>query len=102
MAATRREVFSSDRQDITGLLADREGLSVTRTISLANIVDRVGTGDAFAAGIVHGLVAGMDRDATIGFATACSEWAHSVPGDFLRASVADIAALGAGGGDVRR
>ncbi len=102
MAATRREVFSSDRQDITGLLADRDGLSVSRTVALENIVDRVGTGDAFAAGIVHGLVTGMDRDATIGFAIACSEWAHSVPGDFLRASVADIAALGAGGGDVRR
>ncbi len=102
VAATQREVFSSDRQDITGLLADRDGLSVSSTAALENIVDRVGTGDAFAAGIVHGLITGMARDATIGFATACSEWAHSVPGDFLRASVADIAALGAGGGDVRR
>lgn len=103
IAATRREVVSSDRQDITGLLADHEGLSVSRKFSLENIVDRVGTGDAFAAGIVHGLVTGVDRDATIAFATACSAWAHSVPGDFLRASVADIAAMGAaGGGDVRR
>ena len=39
--------------------------------------------------------------ATIAFAATCAEWAHSVPGDFLRASLADIAALG-GGGDVRR
>ncbi|MFN3863578.1 MAG: sugar kinase [Erythrobacter sp.] len=102
MAATRREVFSSDRQNLTGLLADREGLSISRTLALEHIVDRVGTGDAFAAGIVHGLVSGMGRDATITFATACSQWAHSVPGDFLRASLADIAALGAGGADVRR
>ncbi|MFN4019973.1 MAG: sugar kinase [Erythrobacter sp.] len=102
VAATRREVFSSDRQNLTGLLADREGLSVSRTARLENIVDRVGTGDAFAAGIVHGLITDMARDAIIGFATACSQWAHSVPGDFLRASVADIAALTAGVGDVRR
>lgn len=102
MAATRREVFSSDRQDITRLLADCDGLSVSRTVALENIVDRVGTGDAFAAGIAHGLFTGMDRDATITFATACSEWAHSVPEDFLCASVPDIAAMGAGGGDVRR
>lgn len=101
IAATRRIVHSSDRQDLTGLLADREGVSVSRTIALENIVDRVGTGDAFAAGVVHGLVTGMDRAATITFAAACAEWAHSVPGDFLRASLADIAALG-GGGDVRR
>ncbi len=101
IAATRRTVHSSDRQDLTGLLADREGLSASRTIALANIVDRVGTGDAFAAGVLHGLITGMERAATIAFAAACAEWAHSVPGDVLRASVADIASLG-GGGDVRR
>jgi 2-dehydro-3-deoxygluconokinase len=102
IAATRRAVFSSDRQNLTGLLADREGCSASRTIALENIVDRVGTGDAFAAGVVHGLVTGMDRAATVTFAAACAEWAHSVAGDFLRASVADIAALGSGSGDVRR
>jgi len=102
IAATRREVHSSDRQNRTGLLAVREGLSVSSSISLDNIVDRVGTGDAFAAGVVHGPISGMNRDATIGFAASCAQWAHSVPGDFLRATVADIAAMRAGGEDVQR
>jgi 2-dehydro-3-deoxygluconokinase len=102
MAATRREVYSSDRQAMTGLLADRAGLSSSRTIALENIVDRVGTGDAFAAGVVHGLSTQMGRDATIGFAANCAEWAHGVPGDFLRASLHDITAMAAGIGDVRR
>ena len=102
MAATRREVYSSDRQAMTGLLADRAGLSSSRTIALENIVDRVGTGDAFAAGVVHGLSTQMGRDATIGFAASCAEWAHGVPGDFLRASLHDITAMAAGSGDVRR
>lgn len=102
IAATRREVFSSDRQNLTGLLADRDGIAASRTIALEHIVDRVGTGDAFAAGVVHGMIAGMGREATISFAANCGAWAHSVPGDFLRASVADIAALAEGGGDVRR
>jgi hypothetical protein len=44
----------------------------------------------------------MGREATIGFAAGCAEWAHSVPGDFLRAGVADIESLGTGGGDVKR
>jgi hypothetical protein len=69
---------------------------------------------AFAAHPAHGRdpargfssdrqdITSMDRDATIGFAAARSEWAHSVPGDFLRVAVAHITALGAGGGDVRR
>lgn len=101
VAATRRVVHSSERQDLTWLLADREGVSVSRSIALENIVDRVGTGDAFAAGVLHGLLTGMTRGATIAFAASCAEWAHGVAGDFLRAAVADIAALG-GGGDVRR
>lgn len=102
MAATRRTVLTTDRQDIVGLLADRNGVSSSPVIALEGIVDRVGTGDAFAAGIVHGLIAGMARQATAEFATACAQWAHSVPGDFLRAGLADIAALMAGGADVRR
>lgn len=102
VAATRRRVHSTDRQDLTGLLADRDGLSASRTAVLEAIVDRVGTGDAFAAGVVHGLVAGMDRARTIEFAAACAQWGHSVPGDFLRASLADIAGLMNGGGDVSR
>jgi 2-dehydro-3-deoxygluconokinase len=102
VAATRRTVFSTDRQDLVGLLADRAGASASPTIALENIVDRVGTGDAFAAGIVHGLASGMDRAETVRFAAACAQWGHSVPGDFLRASLADIAGIMNGGSDVSR
>ena len=102
IAATRREVHSSDRQILTGLLADRDGISASRSIALENIVDRVGTGDAYAAGVLHGLITGMGREATVGFAAACAEWAHSVPGDFLRADLADIEGLAMGAGDVKR
>ena len=102
LAATRREVFSSDRQKLTALLADRDGVSASQTIELENIVDRVGTGDAFAAGILHGLIAGMDRDHTVRFAAGCAAWAHSVRGDFMHATLSDIDALASGSGDVRR
>lgn len=102
IAATRRTVHSTDRQDITGLLADRAGISSSATIRLENIVDRVGTGDSFAAGIVHGLASGLGREGTIAFAMACSQWAHSIKGDMLRASVSDIVGLAKGGGDVKR
>lgn len=102
MTATRRHVYSTDRQDLTGLLADREGISVSKTLALEQIVDRVGTGDAFAAGVLHGLLEGKSRDETINFAAASAQWAHSVPGDFLRATVADIEDLSRGGSDVKR
>jgi len=87
---------------LTGLLVDGAGLSESKTVALEQIVDRVGTGDAFAAGVLHGLLEAMSRDETINFATASAQWAHSVPGDFLRATVADIEDLALGGSDVKR
>jgi 2-dehydro-3-deoxygluconokinase len=59
VAATHREVSSSDNQRLTGLLASRAAVASTAPVALAAIVDRIGTGDAFAAGIVHGLARGM-------------------------------------------
>lgn len=102
VAATRREIISADNQRLTGLIADRQGLAVSPTLALDGIVDRIGTGDAFAAGVVHGLVSGHDLEQTIRFASAAAQWSHGVSGDFLRASVSEINAMQIGTGDVRR
>lgn len=102
VAATRREIRSAENQLLTALIADRSSLEVSSAIALDGIVDRIGTGDAFAAGVVHGLVSGHDLAQTIGFAAAAAQWSHGVSGDFLRASVSDISAMQKGAGDVRR
>ncbi|WP_185686770.1 sugar kinase [Novosphingobium aerophilum] len=102
VAATRRDIISAENQRLTALIADNNSLAVSPTIALDGIVDRIGTGDAFAAGVVHGLVSGHDLDQTIGFAAAAAQWSHGISGDFLRASVSDIIAMQNGGGDVRR
>lgn len=102
VAATRREIISAENQRLTALIANNNKLAVSPTIALDGIVDRIGTGDAFAAGVVHGLVSGHDLDQTIGFAAAAAQWSHGVSGDFLRASVGDISAMQNGAGDVRR
>lgn len=47
-----------------------------------HIVDRVGTGDAFAAGFLHGYLAGMKPEAALNFGIAASSIKHTVPGDF--------------------
>ncbi|KAJ8138509.1 hypothetical protein OY671_008277, partial [Metschnikowia pulcherrima] len=95
-------VSSSDNQRSTGSLASRAAVASTAPVASDAIVDRIGTGDAFAAGIVHGSARGMAPDRTVTFATGCSQWAHAVSGDFSRASEADIDGILAGGGDVRR
>lgn len=102
IAATRRTIVSSDHHQLTALLAARDGVSRSRTVDLRQIVDRVGTGDAFAAGILHGLSQHLAGNDIAEFALGCSQWAHSIKGDFLRASLADIGTLMAGSGDVSR
>lgn len=81
MAATGRRHESVDDQNIIGLLATRDHVHVTVAHALSGIVDRIGGGDAFAAGLLHGLFREMPDDAALGFATAAACLKHSIPGD---------------------
>jgi 2-dehydro-3-deoxygluconokinase len=75
----------------------------TRWHRLAGIVDRIGAGDAFAAGLLHGLTSGMHQPATLDFAVAAACLKHSVPGDVNLLGEAEILAfLAQDGLDVRR
>jgi 2-dehydro-3-deoxygluconokinase len=67
---------------------------------IRNMVDRVGGGDAFAAGLIFGMTAREDRSpaAALDFAVAASCLAHSVIGDFNFASRQEVEALAAGSG----
>jgi len=56
-------------------------------------VDRVGGGDAFAAGLIYGLLTFGDEQRALEFATAAGCLKHTVPGDFNRVSVAEIETL---------
>lgn len=69
-----------------------------------HIIDRVGGGDSFTAGIIYGLVTGMKAKEIIEFATAASCLKHSIEGDYNRVSVAEVMNLvnGSGNGRVMR
>lgn len=60
------------------------------------IVDRVGTGDAFAAGLIHSLLKGKADQEALGFAVASACLKHSVYGDFSPFSVEDVERFAAG------
>ncbi|GGD46165.1 2-dehydro-3-deoxygluconokinase [Pseudoxanthomonas indica] len=104
MAATTRGQRSVDHQVLAAVSLSRDCALVTAPAQeLAGIVDRIGTGDAFAAGVLHGMVSGMDEAAILRFGLAAGCLKHSVPGDFLPLGVAEVeAAMGEGGFDVRR
>ena len=90
VACTSRARQSADVQQLTGNLQGRRDTYTTRPYSLYGIVDRIGAGDAFAAGVLHGLISSFDPQKTIDFATAAAVLKHSIPGDFNLASVADV------------
>ena len=93
IACTQRARQSTDVQHISGSLRTRRDTYKTRPYSLYGIVDRIGAGDAFAAGVLHGLIRSFDPQKAIDFATAAAVLKHSIPGDFNLASVADIEAV---------
>lgn len=103
IATTVRSHHGVDHQDLYGKLATRHSLHQSRTHGLAGIVDRIGSGDAYAAGLLHGLIQGWEPDRALAYATTAAALKHSIPGDALPLPEADIlAAQDADGLDVRR
>jgi 2-dehydro-3-deoxygluconokinase len=84
IACTTRSQSSVERLDYGAAMFTRSGaVHEVPAVGLSGIVDRLGTGDAFAAGVIHGLLTGTsDGEAlTFGHAAACLK--HSIPGDFM-------------------
>lgn len=73
---------------------NRRDFLVSRRYEISDIVDRVGAGDSFGAGLIYGLLvySGDDRKA-LEFATAASCLKHSIAGDFNRVTVSEVEAL---------
>ena len=65
------------------------------------IVDRVGGGDSFAAGLIYAMSQKMDCQDVIEFATAASCLKHTIEGDYNRTTVADVETLLQSGGNGR-
>jgi len=104
MASTRRIQHSVNHHDLAGFMFDRASEAwETAAIPLTPIVDRIGGGDAFAAGLIHGLRQDLPDQRTVEFALAAAALKHSIPGDFNLATVGDVESLLSDGGlDVRR
>ena len=100
---TIRRTVSADHQSIAAILATPEEMWVSPIFEIRNIVDRIGGGDALTAGFLYALSRTGDSRETATFAVAASAIKHSIPGDFLRATLEEIQALadGASGRDQR-
>ena len=83
------------------MLYDGQQFYYSRDYHLDHIVDRVGGGDSFGAGLIYGLRKGYDGRKTIEFAVAASALKHSIEGDFNRISVDEVEKLTGGDGSGR-
>lgn len=90
---TLRESYSADHNGWAACLHNGKEFFVSRKYEIRDIVDRVGGGDSFGAGLIHGLLAYRDDQQALEFATAASCLKHSILGDFNRVDVADVEAL---------
>jgi len=91
LCATVRLQHSVDDHEVWATLHTRQGGFVqTEPLRLSGIVDRIGAGDAFAAGVLHGLLKGWPDERTLAFGLGASAYKHSVPGDFNLAGEAAI------------
>jgi 2-dehydro-3-deoxygluconokinase len=90
IATTVRTQRSVDDHDLSAALLSRDGLRTTRTYSIGRIIDRIGSGDAFAAGILHGVRTQMDDQGCVDFGLAAACLKHSIPGDFNLVSIAEV------------
>ncbi|MEJ2503393.1 MAG: sugar kinase, partial [Gemmatimonadota bacterium] len=100
-AITLRQSHSADHNGWSAVLRDRAEFRESRHYDITHIVDRVGGGDAFAAGLIHGLLDLGDPGAALEFAVAASCLKQTLPGDFNRVSAGEVQALVAGSGSGR-
>lgn len=102
IASTARHLVSADHHQLSARVDVRDSFAQTEEVDVTGIIDRIGAGDAFAAGVLHAHLGGGDADAMAksGLALTCLK--HSLPGDASLFGQADIDAFMSGNLDVRR
>ncbi len=97
--STKRTVKSASANELIGTFWSQESYVESRSYQITPIVDRIGGGYAFVAGILHGLLVKTNPQELIDFATAASVLKHTVYGDcnaFSEAEVKDFVKTGSG------
>jgi 2-dehydro-3-deoxygluconokinase len=97
VAVTLRESTSASDNAWSAVLLDAVAKQFHQSPRyLVHLVDRIGGGDSFAAGLIYGLASGRDCEASLRFAVAASALKQTIPGDFNHVSVNEVERLAAG------
>ena len=96
VASTLRESLSASHNGWKAMIYNGAEFYESRRYEILPIVDRVGGGDSFAAGLVHGLLTKLSQGEALEFAVAASALKHTIDGDFNLVSVGEVENLAAG------
>ncbi|MDF2698629.1 MAG: putative 2-dehydro-3-deoxygluconokinase [Haloplasmataceae bacterium] len=95
VCTTLRESHSASDNGWSALIYDGKEFYHSKKYEI-RIVDRVGGGDSFAAGLVHGLLTKGNMNNALEFAVAASALKHTIPGDFNLVSESEVNTLAGG------
>ena len=103
IASSLRESYSASDNGWSALVYNGDEFYHTKKYNV-RIIDRVGSGDSFASGLIYGLVTGMNMNDAAEFGVAASALKHTIPGDLNHATLSDVHSLmkGDGSGRVQR
>lgn len=90
--STNRTILSAKHNQLQGTIYSQNQYYKSEVIDIPDIIDRVGGGDAYSAGILHGLLSGYSAQETVNFATAASALKHMVYGDCNQFTLEEVQA----------
>lgn len=101
VVSTLRESLSATHNGWKAMIYDGKDFYVSKHYDIDPIIDRVGGGDSFSGGIIHGLLTMDSQEEALEFAVAASALKHTIPGDFNMVSAEEVAALAGGSANGR-
>ena len=101
VASTLRESYSASHNGWKALIYDGKTFYESKHYDINPIIDRVGGGDSFSAGLIHGLLSYKDQTKALEFAVAASALKHTIPGDFNLVSTSEVESLTKGNANGR-
>ena len=101
VASTLRESFSATHNGWKGMIYDGKEFYMSKRYEINPIIDRVGGGDSFSGGLIHGLLTMPTQGEALEFAVAASALKQTIPGDFNMESAQEVLALAGGSANGR-
>ena len=101
VVSTLRESFSATHNGWKALIYDGKEFYQSKHYDINPIIDRVGGGDSFSGGLIHGMLTDKDQAKALEFAVAASALKHTIPGDFNVVSTSEVESLAGGNANGR-